>query len=101
MPEHRDSWRPLDRDALRAARALDRETGGEGAAAVQAWWQAQQDNAYAALPIKRTVPSPSPHPPRPPGVFSWRLLVGPWAVHGRWIWSHGAPSATFMATFQT
>ena len=51
VPEHCDSsWcPPQDRDALQAARTLDCQAGAKGVAAVQAWWQARQDNAYVAL----------------------------------------------------
>ena len=49
VPSQKDSWRPLDRDVIRAAQDLDAGSGSATADAVQAWWQERQDAAYGVL----------------------------------------------------
>ena len=49
VPSQKDSWRPPDRDVLRAAQELDAGSGSATADVVQAWWQERQDAAYGAL----------------------------------------------------
>ena len=49
VPSQKDSWRPLDRDVLRAAQELDAGSGSATTDAVQAWWQERQDASYGAL----------------------------------------------------
>ena len=49
VPSQKDSWRPPDRNVLRAAKEPDAGVGSATADTVQAWWQERQDAAYRAL----------------------------------------------------
>ena len=49
VPSQKDSWRPPDRDVLRAAEELDAGVGSATADAVKAWWQEHQAAVYGAL----------------------------------------------------